>query len=82
MSMNNTLIYLHALRGGAGADGSPAFETADMYAYRIAIEKALMVGYVQRLLKKNAWDCNLELEAITFAGLPLRQHGMHQKLQG
>jgi hypothetical protein len=73
MSMNNTLIYLHAMRVGPGADGSPAFETADMYAYRIAIEKALMVGHVQRLLKKHAWDCNLELEAITFAGLPLRR---------
>jgi hypothetical protein len=44
-----------------------------MYAYRIAIEKALMVGEVQRLLKKHAWDCNLELEAITFAGLPARE---------
>ncbi len=72
MSMNNTLIYLHAMRVGAGAAGEPAFETADMYAYRLAIQKALMVGYVQRLLKKHAWDCNLELEAITFAGLPLR----------
>ena len=73
MSMNNTLIYLHALRVGVGVSGEPAFETADMYAYRIAIEKALMVGHVQRLLKKHAWDCNLELEAITFAGLPLRK---------
>ncbi len=72
MSMNNTLIYLHAMRVGAGTAGEPAFETADMYAYRLAIQKALMVGYVQRLLKKHAWDCNLELEAITFTGLPLR----------
>lgn len=65
MSMNNCLIYLHALHGGD-------YETADMYAYRIAIEKALMVGKVQRLMKRHAWDCNLELEAITFAGLPRR----------
>lgn len=90
MSMNNCLIYLHAMRvpetamgpafetaggagGGVGGKATlPAFETADMYAYRIAIEKALMVGEVQRLLKKHAWDCNLELEAITFAGLPAR----------
>jgi hypothetical protein len=71
MSMNNCLIYLHALRIPETALG-PSFETADMYAYRIAIEKALMVGEVQRLLKKHAWDCNLELEAITFAGLPPR----------
>jgi hypothetical protein len=44
-----------------------------MYAYRIAIGKAQMVGVVQRLLKKHAWDCNLELEAITFTGLPPRK---------
>ncbi len=71
MAMNNCLIYLHALRGAATADG-PAFETADMYAYRIAIGKALKVGEVQRLLKQHAWDCNLEIEAIIFAGLPTR----------
>jgi hypothetical protein len=71
MSLNNCLIYLHALRIPETEKG-PAFESADMYAYRIAIHKALMVGEVQRVLKKNAWDCNLELEAISFAGLPKR----------
>ena len=74
MALNNCLIYLHVLRIPASGDAKifPAFESADMYAYRIAIRKALMVGEVQRLLKKNAWDCNLELEAISFAGLPKR----------
>ena len=62
MSYNNCLIYLHALM-------IPDFETADLYAYRLAIQKALMVGHVQRLIKKNAFDCNLELEAISFVGL-------------
>ena len=66
MAMNNCLIFLHALR-------LPDLETADMYAYRIAIGKALTIGGIQRLLKKHAWDCNLELEAITFTGLPLRR---------
>ena len=71
MSLNNCLIYLHAIRVPETTLG-PAFETADMYAYRLAIGKAAFVGKVQRLLKKHAWDCNLELEAITFAGLPPR----------
>jgi len=62
MAYNNCLIYLHALM-------IPEFETADLYAYRLAIQKALMVGHVQRLIKKNAFDCNLELEAISFVGL-------------
>jgi hypothetical protein len=65
MALNNCLIYLHALKPAG-------FESADMYAYRIAIAKAIRVGEVQRLLKKHAWDCNLELEAITFTGLPGR----------
>jgi hypothetical protein len=77
MALNNCCIYLHVTRVAASttSDGveQPAFETADMYAYRIAIGKAQMVGRVQRLLKKHAWDCNLELEAITFAGLPPRK---------
>jgi len=71
MALNNCLIYMHVALVAATAAG-PALETADMYAYRIAIGKAQMVGKVQRLLKKHAWDCNLELEAITFTGLPPR----------
>jgi hypothetical protein len=71
MSLNNCQIFLHAIRVSESAAG-PAFETADMYAYRLAIGKAQMVGRVQRLLKTHAWDCNLEMEAITFAGLPPR----------
>lgn len=71
MAFNNCLIYLHVCHVPETAAG-PAIETADMYAYRIAIGKAQMVGKVQRLLKRHAWDCNLELEAITFAGLDPR----------
>ena len=71
MSLNNCLIYMHCVIVPETVNG-PALETADMYAYRVAIVKAQMVGKVQRLLKKNAWDCNLELAAITFVGLPPR----------
>jgi len=71
MSMNNCLIYLHVAQLAASEMG-PALETADMYAYRLAIRKAQKMGLVQRLLKRHAWDCNLELAAISFAGLPLR----------
>ena len=71
MSFNNCLIYLHATIVTHG-DVQEGFETADMYAYRLAIQKAQMVGRVQRLLKKHAWDCNLEMEAIVFTDLPKR----------
>jgi hypothetical protein len=71
MALNNCLIYLHAMRvgeeGGQDGGGLPAFESADMYAYRIAVNKALRIGEVQRLLKQHAWDCNLEIEGIIFA---------------
>ena len=71
MSYNNCTIYLHAafIRD---REGVPGFETADLYAYRLAIRKAQMVGRVQRLLKKHAWDCSLEMEAIVFTTLPPR----------
>lgn len=68
----NCLIYLYAALVEESALG-PALETADLYAYRLAISKAQRIGKVQRLLKRHAWDCNLELEAITFAGLPPRR---------
>jgi hypothetical protein len=71
MAYNNCLIYLHAAIVRDSATG-PGFETADMYAYRLAIRKARNIGIVQRLLKKHAWDCNLEMEAIVFTGLPPR----------
>ena len=71
MSYNNCTIYLHAAIV-RDRDGQPGFETADMYAYRLAIRKAQMVGRVQRLLKKNAWDCSLEMDAIVFTTLPPR----------
>jgi hypothetical protein len=83
MALNNCLIYLHAMRG-AEDSGGPAYESADMYAYRIAVGKALKVGEVQRLLKQHAWDCNLEIEAIIFAGLPERdlQDAQGRSLEG
>lgn len=79
MSLNNCLINLHALN-------IPEFETADLYTYRVAIHKALAIGRVQRLLKTNAWDCQLELEAISFTGIPPRKqidaHGNERRSVG
>jgi hypothetical protein len=52
----NCLLYLHAV-------AIPDYETPDLYAYRVAIRKAQQIGKVTRLLKVNAWDCGLHLEA-------------------
>ena len=61
----NCLLYLHALN-------TPVIETADLYAYRLAVRKAQPVGRVSRLMKINAWDCMLNMDAILLKDLPRR----------
>ena len=41
--------------------GKELVETADMYMYRIAMNKAVAIGRVTRVLKQYALDCNLNL---------------------
>lgn len=67
----NCLIYLHTLI--LPKHGSETFETADLYAYRLATRKALPIGKVTRVMKENAWDCNLNYDAILFEGMAPRQ---------
>jgi hypothetical protein len=62
----NCLVYLHAL-------SIPEYETADLYAYRLAVRKAIPIGKVSRLLKINAWDCMLNADAIMLKGLGSRR---------
>ena len=62
----NTLIYLHAV-------SVAEYETADLYAYRLAVRKAQPIGRVSRLMKINAWDCMLNKEAILLADMPPRR---------
>lgn len=57
----NCTVYLHALC-------IPEYETADLYAYRLAVKKARYVGEVSRLMKVYAWDCMLNMNAILLPG--------------
>ena len=57
LEKRNCLIYLHAVDVGK-------YETADLYAYRLAVRKAQPIGRVSRLMKENAWDCILNLNAV------------------
>jgi hypothetical protein len=59
----NCLIYLHAVQ-------IPEYETADLYAYRLAARKAISIGQVQRIIKVGAWDCLMNRDAILLKGLP------------
>jgi hypothetical protein len=45
-------------------------ETVDMYSYRIAFNKAKVIGQVSRVLKEYAIDCNLNYDAIVMKGIP------------
>ena len=62
----NCLIYLHAV-------SIPEYETADLYAYRLAARKAIPIGQVQRVIKIAAWDCLMNQGAILLRGLPKRR---------
>ena len=52
-SKRNVMIYLY------GTKLENENESADMYVYRIAEEKALKIGNVSRVLKESAVDCLL-----------------------
>lgn len=62
----NCLIYLHAV-------SIPEYETADLYAYRLAARKSIPIGQVQRIIKIAAWDCLMNQAAIALRGLPRRR---------
>jgi len=47
----------------------PQTETIDLYSYRNALRKAIVVGRVTRVLKEYAIDCSLNRDAIIVAGL-------------
>lgn len=49
-------------------------ETADLYMYRNAMSKAMLVGGVTRVLKRYALDCNLNRAAIIVTGLATQRH--------
>jgi len=44
-------------------------ETIDLYSYRTAMNKAIRVGNVSRVLKQGAVDCNVNRDAILITGL-------------
>jgi len=48
---------------------NPTNESIDMYSYRSALRKAMVVGNVTRVLKENAIDCTLNRKAILVEGL-------------
>ena len=66
----NCTIHLLVNMFGEGEDT----ETADLYMYRNAMTKAMLVGRVTRTLKRYALDCNLNRDAIIVSGLASQTH--------
>jgi len=58
-AQRNCTIYLLVNTYSDDADT----ETADMYMYRKAMDKAVQIGRVTRVLKQYALDCNLNISA-------------------
>lgn len=44
-------------------------ETTDMFYYRYALNKAFRMGVINRFIKQNALDCNLNYEAVVITGI-------------
>ena len=72
----NVEIYLHATKTIENEE-----ETADMYIYRYAENKALQIGRVTRLLKESAVDCILNIAQTNFSLESLTQQSAGQKIQ-
>ena len=61
----NATIYLYS---AAFPSDRSKRETADLYSYRRAFQKAIQIGNVTRALKIRAIDCNLNHDAIIISG--------------
>ena len=66
-SDRNVEIYLY----GSLLDNE--FEAADLYVYRLAESKAIKIGEVSRVLKKNSIDCLLNFEQMNFTEKDMNQ---------
>ena len=59
----NVQIFMH---GTVFSDQGLEEETADLYVYRVAEQKAIQIGHVTRVLKETAIDCILNHEQTNF----------------
>lgn len=66
IEQRNCLLYMHCV-------SIPKYETADLYAYRLAARKAIPIGEVQRIIKTASWDCLMNRDAILLKGLKKRR---------
>jgi hypothetical protein len=76
----NCTIFLHALKFAPELSDT---ETADLYCYRSALQKAIYVGQVSREMKQYAMDCNLRSQVTVIKGFSKRiQIDSHGETRG
>ncbi len=60
----NTTVFLHAIQ----TEQTDTMESADLYCYRIGMQKEVKKGKMSRLLKVFAVDCNLRKDVTILKG--------------
>jgi hypothetical protein len=58
VEQRNTTVFLHAVQ--FTDEEYHEYESADLYTYRTALRKAMLMGEMSRKLKEYAVDCNLK----------------------
>lgn len=80
----NVEIYLHATlidRDHDGDDTKDIEESADLYVYRLAEQKALQIGRITRILKESSVDCILNIQQTNFSVLKLQENAANRNIK-
>ncbi len=56
-----------------------ARETTDMFFYRYALNKAYRMGVINRFIKQNALDCNINYEAVVILGIEQKRYQINSQ---
>lgn len=56
-------------------------ETTDMFFYRYALNKAYRMGVINRFIKQNALDCNINYEAVVILGIEQKRYQINSQGQ-
>ena len=67
LEQRNVEIYMHV------SYNKTDYETADMYMYRLAEEKAIQIGKITRILKESAIDCLLSQKQNDFMAEKMKE---------
>jgi hypothetical protein len=54
-------------------------ETTDMFFYRYALNKAYRMGVINRFIKQNALDCNINYEAVVILGIEQKRYQINSQ---